>query len=211
MKLLRPFTGTGSVFFPIGPLGEGGTCEFATEACLAQCYVKDPVDFDEETRITPEAANRIYSMVRREPTEVVRRMFLRDLDGLQTPILHWFGSGDCPTRDTEIISAIIKSMPPAVVQMGFTRNRKLWERHKGIFSLTIEREEDAPDQDAMYSIPDYEKETSTMFNPSYQVRGGLCGPMLCKDRDRSRTDLTHYINCKTCYRWQTGCFDRRRP
>jgi hypothetical protein len=95
--------------------------------------------------------------------------------------------------------------------MGFTRNRKLWELHKDIFALTIDDEADAPDPDAMYSIPNYEKETSTMFVPSYQVRGGLCGPMLCKDRDRSRTDLTHYINCKTCRRWKTGCFDRRKP
>jgi hypothetical protein len=209
-QLLRPFTGTGAVFFPIGK-PPGGTCAFATDECLRACYMADPSGFDEETRITNTEKRSIYRDVVSSPIEVVRDAFLCDLYGLQTRILAWFGSGDCLMSDVDHISRLIESMPDSVVQMGFTRNRTLWERHKDVFSLSINSKEEASDPNAMYSIPDYEKETSVMYVPAYQVRGGHCGPILCKDHDRNRSELTHYINCKTCHRLHTGCFDRRRP
>lgn len=208
MQLLKPFTGTGSIFFPLGRPPQG-TCEFATAACLRACYVTDPSDFDEEMRISDTEQQRIYQAVMSRPIEDIRDIFLRDLYGLQTPILAWFGSGDCLAKDTNRISALVRLMPKTVIQMGFTRNRVLWEQHKDIFALSIESEEEAPDPNAMYSIPDYEKETSVMYVPKYQVRGGYCGPVVCTDRDRAQDKLTHYINCQTCHRLRTGCFDRR--
>jgi len=144
-----------------------------------------------------------------EPLEVVVRQMLIDLDGLQTHILSWFGSGDCLAKDTSHISAIIQTIPPHIVQMGFTRNQTLWRLHKDVFALTIEKESDAPDHYAMYSVPDYANETSVMFSPRYDVRGGFCGPHLCMDQERGRPELTHYINCKICHRLSMGCFDRR--
>lgn len=213
-KLLVPFTGTGSVFFPIGkpPVG---TCEFATEACMEHCYVGDRVDFDEETRVSYSFTRCTLSAFLILPIEELVRRIIDDLEGLQTPIMSWFGSGDCRTRDTDRISSIIKAIPKTVVQMGFTRNVELWKRHKDIFALTVESEEAAhalgDDFDAMglYSIPDYEGETSVMYCPSHEIRGGYCGPIVCQDRDRTRKDLTHYINCRTCLRRNLGCFDRR--
>jgi hypothetical protein len=145
-----------------------------------------------------------------EPINAVVDRMLIDLAGLQTRILSWFGSGDCLAKDVGRISAIIQALPPNITQMGFTRNRKLWELHKDVFALTIEKIEDAPDRVSMYAIPDYEKETSIMVSPRYEVRGGFCGPHLCVDRDRARPELSHYINCKTCHRLGTGCFDRRK-
>jgi len=100
MKLLRPFTGTGSVFFPIGRPPEG-TCEFATDECLRHCYVNDTDGFDEETRITPDDKRRIYHRVINCSPERVRNQIIKDLDGLQTHILSWFGSGDCLMQDLE--------------------------------------------------------------------------------------------------------------
>jgi hypothetical protein len=207
-RLLRPFTGTGSVFFPVG-LPPKGTCEFATPLCLKHCYVNDRSNFDEETRISYADKCQTYHLIMSKPIDMILERFLQDLIGLQTRILSWFGTGDCLTADTDRISTIVQAIPKTVIQMGFTRNQALWERHKDIFALSIEKEEDAPDSQAMYSIPDYEKETSVMYTPSYAVRGGHCGPILCRDSDRSRPELTHYINCKTCCRLQTGCFDRR--
>lgn len=207
-RLLRPFTGTGAVFFPIGP-PPIGTCEFATTSCYQHCYVRDRCNFDEETRISQDEKYQIYYTIISAATGVIRDRFLQDLKGLQTPILHWFGSGDCLAGHTDQISYIIRAMPETVIQMGFTRNRELWERHKDVFALSIEKEEDAPDPGAMYSIPDYKKETSVMYVPNYEVRGGYCGPILCKDRDRCHPELSHYINCRICHRLRTGCFDRR--
>ena len=208
MKLLRPFTGTGSVFFPIG-LPPNGTCEFATAQCRKHCYMDDPSDFDEETRVPYSETWDIYAGIVAAPLVEVRDQFLGDLDGLQTHILSWFGSGDCPSKDVERISALIRLMPERIVQMGFTRNEDLWERHPDVFALTIEDEEEMTDPDALYSIPDYEAETSVMHTPDYEIRGGFCGPILCQDRDRTRKDLSHYINCRTCCRLGTGCFDRK--
>jgi hypothetical protein len=208
MRLLRPFTGTGAVFFPEGP-PPNGTCEFTTEACRKHCYVNDQSDFDEEVRIPTWVKREVYDHIINLPIRKVCRRLCRDLVGLQTPILHWFASGDCPSKDVGRISAIIESMPPDVVQMGFTRNIELWERHKDIFALTLERLGVAPDPHAMYSCPNYEKEVSVMWCPSYDVRGGFCGPILCRDASRTHPELTHYINCRTCHRLKTGCFDRR--
>ena len=210
MKLLRPFTGTGSVFFPIG-YPPNGTCEFATEECYRDCYMADPSDFDEETRVTYSETWDIYEAVTTDSVVEVRDRFLEDLDGLQTNILSWFGSGDCQTKDMDRITALINLMPERIVQMGFTRNRELWERHKDVFALTVQDQDEMTDQDALYSIPDYQAETSVMHTPDHEIRGGFCGPILCQDRDRTRKDLSHYINCKTCHRLGTGCFDRKDP
>ena len=79
-------------------------------------------------------------------------------------------------------------------------------RYKEIFALTIERKEDAKGN-GMYAIPNYEKETSVMYSPFYQVKGGLCGPTTCDDIIDEK--LNHYINCRICMRIETGCFDRR--
>ena len=207
-RLLRPFTGTGSVFFPVG-LPPHGTCEHATPECLASCYVIDRSDFDEETRI-PECDKReTYRLMTTESVSDIVDRLLLDLAGLQTHILSWFGSGDCLDTDVLRISNIIDAIPKRIVQMGFTRNRDLWELHKGVFALTIEKKGDATDSAAMYAIPNYAKETSVMFSPYYRVRGGYCGPIVCQDQDRGHPELTHYINCKTCHRLGTGCFDRR--
>lgn len=207
MKLLRPFTGTGAIFFPVG-LPPKGTCEFATLACLEYCYAEDQEDrnFDEELRIPESEKSEAYEYLIQKPVDLIRARMLDDLDGLQTPILHWFGSGDCPTKDIDKISSIIKAIGKSIVQMGFTRNVELWQRHKEVFALTIASEDDALDTYGMYSIPNYEAQTSVMYVPAYQVKGGLCGPIICRDREQK---VDHYINCQTCLRLAMGCFDRR--
>jgi hypothetical protein len=208
MNLLRPFTGTGALFFPVGPPPDG-TCQYATEACLKHCYVNDRSDFDEELLVSKWDKKRIYQRVMEWDLQKLVALILSDLCGLQTRILHWFGTGDCLDKDVDRVSEVIEAVPADVIQMGFTRNRKLWGRHKDILALTLEKFDPAPDPAAMYSVPDYENETSVMWCPSYDVRGGFCGPILCKDSDRHYADLTHYINCRTCYRRKLGCFDRR--
>lgn len=210
MKLLRPFTGTGAVFFPVG-VPPVGTCSFATEDCTSMCYAVDPIDagFDEEVRISQDEKWKIYDYVMTSKKRTLVDRFLHELDGLQTPILHWFGSGDCLPKDTERICEIIDLFRNKTVQMGFTRNNKLWKKHKGIFALTIESKEEATDDDGLYSIPNYKEQVSVMYSPLYEVRGGYCGPLICRDVRRDKKELEHYINCKICLRLKTGCFDRR--
>lgn len=208
-KTLKPFTGTGAVFFPVGTPDEGGTCENATPLCLKYCYAKNPQypQFDEEILIPESEKQEIYEFIMKEPIGFVVKRFLDELDGLQTDILHWFGTGDCMAVDTERVSQIIDAMPSHVVQMGFTRNGKLWSNYKNIFALTIKNKEEAEGLHGIFSIPDYKQEISVMYSPDYEVNGGLCGPITC--RDRLGRSPEHYINCRTCLRLKTGCFDKR--
>lgn len=207
-KILRPFTGAGAVMFPIGKPPEG-TCQFATKKCLRFCYVEEDADYDEEMVIPDADKKWIYEQFMTQPIEWMRDEIDRELDGLQTPILHWFGSGDCLTKDMKRISEIIDvaATIPGIVQMGFTRNVKLWKKYKNIFALTIENKNRANNREGMFSIPDYPKQVSVMYATKYRVRGGQCGSVSCSDLKGEI--IEHAINCKTCLRLKAGCFDRR--
>jgi hypothetical protein len=204
-KILRPFTGTGGIFFPIG-LPPKGTCEFSTKECRKHCYVNNKSLFDIEAHIPQGEKQVIYDFIINEPINTIVNRFLKELDGLQTPILHWFGSGDCMTKDIDKILQIIKAMPKGIVQMGFTRNIKLWKQHKNIFALTIDDIEYMKNKSGMFSKPEYIKERSIMCTSSYVVKGGYCGPDICKDP--IDTTLDHFIDCKICLVLKCGCFDK---
>lgn len=206
LKILRPFTGTGAVFFPIG-LPPKGTCEFASPDCLKYCYTIEESYFEEETDIPDEELQYIYNYFMEKPINEISDKIIKELDGLQTPILHWFGMGECQTKDVNRISKIIDSIPNNIIQMGFTRNVKLWERYKNIFVLTIENIEEAENKKGLFSIPNYTEGISIVYSPQYMVRGGYCGSTTCKDFISSK--LEHFINCKVCNKLKTGCFDRR--
>jgi len=207
MKILRPFTGTGAVFWPIG-VPPVGTCEFATEACRKYCYAALPEwpNFDEEIRILEDEKHEILNMMMSLPLHTLCHTFLSELDGLQTDILHWFGSGDCPTKYTDYVLSIVSEMDGDVTQMGFTRNIHLWEARKDIFALTVESISETEDREGLFAVADYANGTSIMYRNGTPTKGGYCGPEVCKDRIEEK--LTHFINCQTCKRMSLGCFDR---
>lgn len=207
MKLLRPFTGTGSIFWPIGPPPRG-TCEFASVSCRKFCYAGLPEwpDWDEEIRV-PEVEKRdIYKTMMATPIRLLKEFILSDLDGLQTDILAWFASGDCPTKDIPRVIEIIEALDGTCTQMGFTRNETLWRARKDIFALSIETPSQIAGREGLFSVSDYAKGTSFMYRDGEPTRGGRCGPDLCSDK--SDMSLSHFINCKTCRRLHAGCFDR---
>ena len=210
IKLLRPFTGTGCVFFPIG-LPPKGTCEYATKRCLRECYAvrgKFP-NYDIEVAIPEEEKQIIYEYITERPVEWIVEKMVEELDGLQTPILHWFGSGDCLTKDIAKVSEIIEAVSPEITQMGFTRNVELWRRHKHIFALTVENKKSIPEESnggGMFSIPDYRKELTSMYSPERKTVVTDCGALVCKDLEDKAKE--HYINCRSCKDLHMGCFDR---
>ena len=166
MKLLRPFTGTGAVFFPYGK-PPYGTCEYATDECVSKCYQMNPnyPNYDEEILILNGDKKLIYDAFINDTVESLYERIIDNLDGLQTPILHWFGSGDCLSKDIDKIDSVIDRVRQNedIIQMGFTRNIKLWENHKDIFALSIDKKEDALGS-GMYSIPYYDEEMSMMYS-----------------------------------------------
>lgn len=206
MKILRPFTATGGIFFPIG-LPPKGTCEFSTDECRKHCYATSYSHFDFETDVPEHEKWKIYGYIINQPIKDVIKKMCIDLDGLQTPILHWFGTGDCMTKDIDRISSLIDNIPGYVVQMGFTRNIELWKRYKDIFALTIENLSFAEGRDGMFSKPNYVEGISQMYSSKYFVRGGYCGPFTC--RDLVESDIEHFVNCQVCRKLKVGCYDRR--
>lgn len=206
MKILRPFTGTAAVFFPIGKPPKG-TCQGATEKCLKSCYAKrlKDKDFDEELLVPEYEKDNIYDFFIKIPLALISEEITKEMDGLQTDIFHWFASGDCLDKDIDKICQIIDELKSLnIIQMGFTRNEVLWGRYKEIFALTIEKKEDAKGREGLFSISNYKKGTSVMYSVEKEIRGGRCGPIICQDL--IETELDHFINCKICKRLGTGCF-----
>jgi len=181
---------------------------FATNTCNKHCYalLKKWPDFDEQIRIPERKKREIMNAMISFPISKIRDILLFDLDGLQTNILHWFGSGDCPTASLDRVTAIIKAMDGDCTQMGFTRNEKLWDKRKDIFALTVESKDEIKGRNGLFAVADYERGTSIMYRNGKQTRGGYCGPEICNDEREKR--LAHFINCQTCKRLNLGCFDR---
>ena len=212
-KILRPFTGTGAVCFPIGK-PPYGTCEFASEKCLKSCCAKGDFEYDEELHITHEEKAIIYKTVMKaEPIKWLVEEICSELDGLQTNILYWFGSGDCKTKDIARVSDIIRLIPSSIVQMGFTRNVKLWEQYKMIFALTLESETEIGGREGLFAIPNYKTRTTHMRLKTHHregYQGFGCGAAWVSLDGVDKKRIKHYANCRTCYRLKFGCFDTDR-
>ena len=209
MKILRPYSGTGAVFFPLGKPPKG-TCEFATPRCLKYCYAEKDKVFDDEMTIEESDKWEIYDAFMNLHIVDLLHKIKDELDGLQTPILHWFASGDCMRKDEERICLIIEQIQkllPDVVQMGFTRNINLWAEFKDIMIFTTENKKELQKYGfwcGRYAIPVYTKLTTKIFNLETKVVGGLCGAYTCTDPEVK--ELEHAVSCKGCFKRKMGCF-----
>ena len=145
-------------------------------------------------------------IIKTDVTEICDKI-VRNLDGLQTNILHWFGSGDCETKLISKIALIIDHIPVNVIQMGFTKNPKLWRRYPHIFALSVEKIEDIKSKTGLFSISNYKEGVSVMYSPTHKIKGGVCGDTC---RDATDTTLEHHVNCKLCCKLKLGCFDRNK-
>lgn len=211
-KILRPFTGTGAICFPIGKPPKG-TCEFASEKCLKSCCAKGDFEYDEELHITHEEKQSIYKSFTTYPLVWLVEEIVKELDGLQTNILYWFGSGDCKKKDVPRILEIIDLIPSGIVQMGFTRNIELWERHKKIFALTLESETEIGVREGLFAIPNYKTRTTHMRLKTHHqegFQGWGCGATWVTLDGVDKKRIKHYANCRTCFRLKFGCFDKDR-
>jgi len=206
--LLRPCQGTGGLFFPIGR-PPTGTCHFASDMCLKHCHaiVDRAREYDEETQVTEEEKWHIYRLTMNRPPYVVAAQIMTDLEGLQTPVLHWFASGDCPPCDETRFMQIVELIPRYIGQVGYTRSRSLWRRNKDIFTLTVETRAEM-NESGRYAIPDYATETTYIESPDRRIRGSVCGPHF-KEADPQEGLPEHYLSCRACWRLKSGCFDRR--
>lgn len=221
-KLLYSFSGVAGIFFPVGKLKNGGTCEFSTEICLDECAAFKNATKD---NIIPyEIKLRIYNEISKNPIGEIISQILTELDDLKTNILYWFASGDCPKKLTKKLAMLIikLSKEHVIIQQGFTRNKELWRRVRKEedvrLCLTVEngkiKNEDKA-EGALFAIPDYSTGGVKILGYNYYISNPRfeyqCPGLYQKPYKNpihtgyESKKLKLGNSCKICYEKKIGC------
>lgn len=204
-KLLYPFSGVLGVFFPVGRIRNGGTCEFANDVCLEECVAfKNATD---ENRIGYEVKEAAYRFIIQQPLHIVCQKIVEEIKEAGGTILYWFAAGDCVREYTKRIVEVIKYLSTVeVIQCGFTRNLKLWEQVIGLKNvhlvLTVRSKEEAEaiKHEGMVAVPDYKKTIIELYKMGYAY--GSCGGGWYELSGRKRMAA----DCTLCCERKEGCF-----
>lgn len=214
MKLLIPFCGVPSIYFPVGKIGKGGTCEFATDKCLKMCAAfRNATD---ENKIGYEPKLRTFELITKERLFLVCDKILQELHQMDSKILYWFASGDCMMRHSEKIAKIMKHLSEeGIVQCGFTKNKTLWRRTHQIKNVRVALTLDKFEQDSDFAKT-YIKDTGLIAVPNYEK--GCVNLFWCEERwmgagacgysDYEFEGITYEADCQKCYETKRGCFIR---
>jgi len=205
MKILYPFSGVAAIFFPRGKLDMDGTCEFASKKCLQECgALKNIVN---EPIIGHEAKMLVYNFVISNSVFVVCHQIEKEMKGIEAKILYWFASGDCPKKYTLKIFSIMKHLAlEGIIQLGFTRNKPLWEFAQSIkqarLVLTVERLKYSPKiNEGILAVPDYQSGEINLYQN--KTHWGSCGGEGFKRRKLNKISNS---NCNDCFNKKEGCF-----
>lgn len=189
--------GHSCIAFPPGLPLEGGTCEFATEACLRFCYAKkynQRKDWSWQQKVFECFMMELKSTHGREwdfYDKMAEKIYYEMMeDG--TTRLFWFAAGDCISSMTNWIRWIMIGLNGRrfhAIQHGFTRNKNLWNNIRldapeiRLF-LTIEKENDILSK-GFYAIPEYNNtDTKLYYNSDDKLHDiGSCGVSLMIERE----------------------------
>lgn len=215
MNISRPFANVMGLFFPIGKLENGGTCEFATSKCLKKCCAHAPgsgkkIGFDEK--------RKIYTYFLDNSSNKIATKILYELQENNCKIFTWFASGDCPSFLVDkYFNVILELDKKGIVQTGFTRNRELWERcslfQNSKILLTMENIDDIikySEKEGLYSIPNYKIGAIDIYKVTFGKKykrtgcGGGYYQNHIKDKEKVKSHLK--LDCKNCYENGIGCF-----
>ena len=224
-QLVFPFCGVAGIYFPVGRIEDGGTCEFSTETCLLFCAaitnVKDcdKIPYEKKRSALEYILNtnrRIVKSTIHEQTAVLFKMNTSDV--ITNQIVYWFASGDCPSRYTEQVFDLMALIDEeAITQCGFTRNRELWEKAvdltHGRLVLTVEDKEDIESVgniEGMYAIPNYKTGRILLYgckNGKLQISGGCSRNYSYHDKKPYKVPVKRRkADCRICAENREGCF-----
>lgn len=211
------FSGVAGIHFPVGKLGEDGTCEFATEKCLKECAAFK--NGTEANRVHISNKRQAYYKVTQNDPQKVIWEIASEVKRMKTSVLYWFASGDCPSKDTEKIAHIMEGLSFLIpAQIGFTRNQKLWEKINSLhygdkpitnvrLALTLEKPYKSRLQQMSYlgtiAVPDYKKGIVNLYscNRSHTACGADIVYVKTIDKIEEKK-----ADCSNCYKEKTGCF-----
>lgn len=212
-ELLSPINGGLGLYMPVGPLTEGGTCEFLTSRCIVACYVKRQPGFSS----IQKKAKRTYRTVSEESEKIVALRLLAEAESKGKDLIHFFMSGDCPSRLTEKMCNILSLISGWGVHIcGFTRNYDLFvEVMKspnvlkcGHLVYTLETQSKIKDlPDGWYGVPNYDTGIVHLYYQSHQHRvySGGCdayGTLIPYSLKKAEVPK----GCTECRKMSKGCF-----
>ncbi len=196
-----------SIYMPIGPPSEGGTCAFSTEKCRQYCP-------------SGMVANDIERFVLRfflgnDAENIVERLHKEFCNLQRNPraerMLQWWTWGDCLPELTEKVALVMASLHRmGVPQYGFTRNRRLWKMvpnydtlHLG---LTVDNMDEALrlsiEAQKMTACPDFDSGYAQMIF-SGKIRSRCSGWWCITERGETRNS-----DCTQCMASGEGCYYR---
>lgn len=223
IKLLYPFANVMGIFFPIGKLENGGTCEFATEKCLKECCAKR----GGKDIVSNSVKKEVYKFFLDNNVKVIASHIEQEMEENNCTILSWFASGDCPSFMTDKIASIINSLN--FIQTGISRNHalinKIPVKDDLRFLLTKEKTPkdynnnldymenyNQPNTKIIYAVPNYKLITFDIFYFKDTLKRFTdgCGGGYYTEHfiTKKKSENNHYLemNCKKCYENKTGCF-----
>ncbi|MCK5018134.1 MAG: hypothetical protein KAS32_13840 [Candidatus Peribacteraceae bacterium] len=206
MHLIYHDGSAGGIFFPPGKPKDGGTCEFATRKCLNNCVLK----VNEPTKQTYRC------FVDYSVGEIVGEI-MREMSYYPNKFITWFVSGDCPRELEDKIAEVMKCLSrQEIVQHGFTRNKSLWRKIRGIHKLTLcltveNLTKASKEKEGDYIVvPDYKTERVDIFKlkDSEYTYSGSCGSGWVKTPVTQSWDAFDVSeeDCGLCYKNKKGCF-----
>jgi len=221
MKILYKHAEVAAVFWPVGKLKEGGTCEFSTEQCLEHCCeYYDPSQLKKD----------VFEYMITKPLLTVSSRIAQEMANMGVSQIHWFASGDCPKKHTTRIVKVIRRLSKlGKIQNGFTRNQRLWEKvntfKKVRIALTVDTkvEKDKKQtvqhvREAMFKavgelsedqgpicVPDYKKGQISLYT-SYSKETGRHVMSSCGSSFVSTGTVVKENVCRVCYEETIGCF-----
>lgn len=209
-RIIYKWNDAGVVFFPVGKIDKGGTCEFATVRCLHRCP---------ERGVAQQPYRDIYAFITTTEPLTVSTRISREMSEIGVTILSWFASGDCTTKDQNHIIAIMKRLSlTGVIQHGFTRNIKFWKKVQEIkkvyMALTVEskKKKDEYIKYGLVVIPNYKEGFITLYRMrkhtlTKSVGHSTCGGVFYTD-EKIGTEMRE-AHCQVCYEKMEGCFLKR--
>lgn len=205
MKLVYHDGTTGAIYFPVGDLKKGGTCQFASKKCIKECGLE-----------SNELIDNVYKFFLKEDIGVICEQILIDLFYFPRKLLTWFPSGDCPTKlKNKILKVMICLKEQGVVQNGFTRNRVLWldaveKRINLILTVNTKKEALNEKEKGLVAVPIFACWKADIYgwvSESREVKCACGGGWTTVYGDEIR-DKVSVEDCGICYDKKIRCWSK---
>jgi len=193
-----------SIYFPIGSLEDGGTCEFATLKCQEYCPSGMKSNYHERYALDYFKNNSARKVVNK---------LIEDFNYLiaipyNSKMIQWYTWGDCPSELTEkVVLIILNIYRQKIPQYGFTRNIKLWEKIPKKYGLSIGLTVDSLDKAKKISLasgkmtayPDFASGYANMIIDG-KIKTKCNGWWCITDKETRNSDCSRCLSCiEGCY------------